>query len=79
MNVVESLFEDDCKKLCGCQVAMRRSPVRDSVANWHTENAIQGVQGQRSTKGTDGRGRRRKMATDLFSWWSRALRRPLGL
>ena len=51
MNVVDSLFEDDCRELCGCQVAMQHSPVGDSAANWLTESAIQGVQGQRSTKG----------------------------
>ena len=45
-NVVESLFEDDFKELCGCQVAMQHSPVEESADNGAIENASQRVQGQ---------------------------------
>ena len=50
-NVVERLFEDDFKELCGCHVVMRHSPVGESAANGAIENVIQRVQGHvRATK-----------------------------
>ena len=42
-DIVESLFEDEFKELCGFQVVMQRSPVGVSVANGAIENAIQRV------------------------------------
>ena len=42
-DIVDSLFEDEFKELCGCQVVMRRSPVGESAANGAIENAIQRV------------------------------------
>ena len=45
-NVVESLFDDAVRQLCGCQVVMPHSPVGESAANGVIEDAIQRVQGQ---------------------------------
>ena len=42
-DTVESLFEDEFKELCGCQVVMQHSPVGESAANGAIENAIQRV------------------------------------
>ena len=44
-NVVESLFEDDFKELCGSQVVMQHSPVGEPAADG-IENTNQRVQGQ---------------------------------
>ena len=41
--MVESLFEDDFRELCCCQVVMQHSPVGESAANGAIENAIQRV------------------------------------
>ena len=45
-NVVESLFENDFKQLCGCQVVMQHSAAGESAANGVTEKAIQTSGGQ---------------------------------